>query len=39
MKARLHYRIFVQLLMWFLSVNKMPELVSGMPTPEFGNES
>jgi hypothetical protein len=31
--------MFYQLLMWFLHVNEMSELVSGMPVPQFRDET
>jgi hypothetical protein len=38
-KAKLYDKTFYQLLMWFWPVNAMIELVSGMPVPQFGDES
>jgi hypothetical protein len=32
-------KLFYQLLMLFWPVNEMIQLVSGMPTPQFGDES
>jgi hypothetical protein len=32
-------KFFSQLLMWFCPVYQMIEFVSGMPTPQFGDES
>jgi hypothetical protein len=38
-KAKFYYETFHKLLMWFWPVNEMTELVSGMPAPQFGDES
>jgi hypothetical protein len=34
-----HVTIFFQLLIWFLHVNEMTEIVSGLPAPQYGEES
>jgi hypothetical protein len=38
-KAKLYYQIYHELLMWFWPGNEMIELVSGMPAPQFADES